>query len=216
MTLVAFRTGLPLTAPSCPVLHLPPGSRAPLALLLGLALSGCDGSTLGRVSVEEPLEPPIRVPGAPLSGALPLTLGVFALDVQSTEGYASEEADFVTEVRIRALELVIDPSSEDASTDQFENGMPDDFGFLSSIDLFIEAEFDGATQRARLGGLPQNDPAFDTGARTLSLQMTDVDILDYIEADDGYRVEISASGEAPPDDVVFGGTVTYRIGVGFD
>lgn len=187
----------------------------PVALMVMLAVAGCSDSTLGRFSVDEPL-PLTRVPGAGIGGVLPLTLSAFALDVTSSDAYAQQDFDFVTEITLPAVTLFIDDSSEDAETDRLENGMPDDFSFLSSIDLHIEASIEGQTRRARLGGLPMNDPAFAQGARSLSLQMTGIDILDFVEASGGYRVEISATGEAPPDDVVFGGDVTYRVGVGFD
>lgn len=178
-------------------------------------LASCSGTTLGRFSVEEPL-PPSRVAGLGLASSLPLTLSAFALDVTASDAYAQEDFDYVTEIRIPTIELVIDDSSEDARSDRIEDGMPDDFSFLSSIELFIEASIDGRTQRARLGGLPENDPAFAEGARMLSLQMSNIDILRYVEAPGGYRVEINATGNAPPDDVVFAGAATYQVGVGFD
>ena len=214
--------------PSTPVRTLRPSptvparalSRAapPGALLAALLLGACgdDGATLGTASVDEEL-PPTTVPGAPVAGVLPATLPPLALDIASTDEYASEDyARIVTEITIPDLSLSVAPGSEDADEDRLEDGMDDDLSFLSSIELFIAATIDGVERTERLGGIPGNDPRLDpdVAARTVELDMTRVDILDFVEAPGGYAVRIEVGGVAPPDDVTFDGDVTYRVGLG--
>ena len=204
-------------------------SRGPSALLCALGtalmLGACggdddNGTTLGTATVEEDL-PETRVQGAgPVVGVLPDVLPPLALDVTETDEY--ERGDFasvVTRISIEGLTLAVaSPESENNETDSFgaEDGMPDDLSFLNGLDLYIVATIDGERQIERLGGLPENDPALDPdrAARTLELDMTGVNILDFVEAPEGYVVRMEVGGELPPDDVVFGGTIEYEIGFG--
>lgn len=187
-------------------------------ILAATALGACGGSTtLGSISVDEELGP-TRVPGSVVNGVLPAALPPLALDVTTTEAYASGDHDHVTKISIPELRLTVAPNSEDADEDRLENGVPDDLSFLSGIDLYIVATMDDGTERTeRLGGVPENDPRLDpdAAARTVALDMTGVDILDFVEASGGYAVRIDVKGLAPPDDVVFDGDVRYRVGVGF-
>ena len=190
----------------------PARAAAPaLALLLGAC--GDDGTTLGTASIDEEL-PPTTVPGIAatgVAGVLPAVLPPIALDVTRSDEYASEDyASIVTAITIPALSLSVAPGSED---DDLDDGMPDDLSFLSGIELFIGAD---GREDVLLGGIPENDPRLDPAeaARTVALDMTEVDILDFVEAPGGYEVRIEVSGFAPPDDVTFDGDVTYRIGLG--
>ena len=183
-------------------------SAAATALLLGAC--GDDGTTLGSASIDEEL-PPTTVPGAGVAGVLPAVLPPLALDVTQSAEYASEDyGSIVTEITIPALSLSVTPDSED---DDLDDGMPDDLSFLSGIELSISA--DGLEDEV-LGSIPENDPRLDPAeaARTVALDMTEVDILDFVEAPGGYEVRIEVVGSAPPDDVTFDGDVTYRIGLG--
>ena len=216
--------------PSIPARPHRPSPAAPIApsgapsnipsgvLLVALLLGACgdDDATLATASIDEEL-PPTTVPGSLVAGVLPATLPPLALDVTSTEKYVSEDySRLVTEITIPALSLSVAPGSEDADRDALEDGMDDDLSFLSSIDLFITAAVDGAERTARLGGIPANDPRLDpdVAARTVELDMTRTDILDFVEAPGGYEVRIDVGGFAPPDDVTFDGDVTYRVGLG--
>jgi hypothetical protein len=49
----------------------------------------------------------------------------------------------------------------------------------------------------------------------LLLTTIGVDILDYVEAENGYEISVSGSGTVPPDEVIFDGEARYRLGLGF-
>ena len=209
--------------------HAPrrPTARSPFvlpALAVATALGACggggEGTTLGTVSIDEDL-PPTRVRGVgPVPQVLPTVLPALPLDVESTEAYRSGDYASITRVAITELSLsVLSPESEDNERETFgaEDGMADDLSFFSRIDLYIVAEIDGEQQERLLGGLPENDPSLDPDppARVLELDMTGVDILDFVEAEGGYEVRLVVNGTVPPDDVVFDGEVEYEVGVGF-
>ena len=197
---------------------LPPAALAAL-LALGACGGGGEGTTLGTVTIDEDL-PPTRVQGAgPIAGrVLPTVLPAMALDVERTDAYESGDYASITRIAVSGLELSVrSPESEDAGSDTFEDGMPDDLSFFDRLDVYIVAEIDGRQQTRLLGGLPENDPALDPdrAARTVALDMTGVDILDFVEAEGGYEVRLQVGGTLPPDDVVFDGEVEYEVGVGF-
>ena len=191
------------------------------ASLLGACGDDGDGTTLATVTIDEDL-PPTRVQGAgPTAGVVPLdgVLPALTLDVTKTEAYESGDyGDVVTRISVDALALSVrSPESEDVDSDSFraEDGMPDDLSFLSGLELYIVAKGEDREPEL-LGLLPDNDPALDPDrrARTLELEMTGVDILDFVEAPGGYEVRMDVAGTLPPDDVVFDGTVGYGVGFG--
>jgi len=200
----------------------PPRSRTATSLagacvvVASALVGGCDdGATLGRFTVDEDI-PETRVAGGGL--ATTLLPGAFApiqLDVESEEEFGSQEFSVVNSITVRRITLDIAGSSEDAETDRSENGMPDDFDFLSSLEVFIEAEIDGETRRVSLARLAEGDPQLEGGNRQLTLDTTGENILPFVEADGGYVLSSTASGSPPPDDVVFEGSVAYRVSVGF-
>ena len=180
-----------------------------------LLIYGCSGTTLARISVDETL-PETRVEGVGITNILPLTLSSMALDVTSAEAYASEEFDYTTEIKIRSLAFSITDSSTDHNEDAFEDGIDDNFDFISSLDLYIKATIDGEEKQTRIAYLGAEDSQIGSGASQLSLSVENVDILSYVEADGGYEVLVNATGEVPPDAVVFDGQIVYRVGIGFD
>lgn len=181
---------------------------------LMLGLSGCEGTTLGHFDTEETL-PETRVEGSTITSVLPTVLPPIALDVTSTESFAGEDYDYLTSIQIESLELDITESSTDQSEDTLEDGEPDSFDFLSSMEIYIQAEIDGETSQTLIGSIPESDPQLGASAQSISFTMTGVDILDYVESDTGYDIQILASGQAPQDAVIFDGSVEYRVGVGF-
>ena len=193
--------------------------RFSLANILLLApffavLSACDGTTLGHFDVDETL-PETRIEGTAALALLPPVLPPMMLDVSSSEEFQSEEFDFINSIQIDELTLIISSSSTDQSEDTLEDGEPDNFDFLSDIEIYIEAVFDGQSERELLGVIDENDPQLSAGAQSIDFTLTGTNILRFVEADAGYAVQIEASGEAPPDAVLFGGGVVYRVGVGF-
>ena len=193
--------------------HLLP--HVTLLAALSAALSGCSGTTLGHFDVDETL-PETRVEGSAVIGLLPADVfPPIALDVSSSEEFQSEDYDFLTSIQLDELTLIITASSTDENEDSLEDGEADNFNFLSGIEIFIQAEFDGQSQEALIGFIDADDPQLSAGAQSIDFTLTGTDILQYVEADAGYAVQIEASGESPPDAVIFGGDVVYRVGVGF-
>ena len=182
---------------------------------VGFGLSGCSGTTLGHFDTDESL-PESRVEGSAIASILPAFFPALALDVESSESFESEEFDFLTSIQLESLTLEITESSTDQSEDSLEDGNADNFNFLSSIEIFIQAEIDGETQQELVGSIPESDPQLSASAQSISFTMTGIDIKDFVESDSGYEVQIQASGEAPRDAVIFDGTVGYRVGIGFD
>lgn len=181
---------------------------------LSLALSACSGTTLGHFDSDENL-PETRIESSAIASFIPSVLPSQNLDVSSSESFQQEEFDYLTSIEIEALSLEITDSSTDTSNDTLEDGEPDNFNFMSGVDIYIEAEFDGQTNRELIGSVPEDDSQLTDSVQTLNFTMTGLDVLDYVEAESGYSVQIQASGESPPDAVIFDGEVSYRVGIGF-
>ncbi|MEM7259666.1 MAG: hypothetical protein AAF404_20010 [Pseudomonadota bacterium] len=184
------------------------------AALGGSALTGCSDVTLGHFSVDEEI-PESTVQGIGLSQTLPLTFATFPMDVTSQAAYQQEDFDYLTEVSLRRLVLSIDNKSDMPEHDAFEDGNDDNFDFLSSLEISVEAVLDGQEQSVVVARLTEDDPQIASGTRELQLTTTGADILDFIEAEGGYEVTIDGRGTVPPDDVIYAGKATYRLGLGF-
>lgn len=184
--------------------------------IAAVVMSGCsvEGKTLGQFNVEEDIAE-TRVQGGGFGALLPTALPPFQLDIESESEFSGEEYSVVNAIHITGIALEITATSEDTDTDRIENGMPDDFSFIESLEFSIEASFDGEVQRDVLASLPSGDPQLEVGGRKLSLITSAIDILPYVEADGGYRLVTSASGTPPADDVYFDGKVDYKVSVGF-
>jgi hypothetical protein len=179
-----------------------------------LLLTACDGTTLGSFRADEEI-PAIRVEGGGLVTVLPAEFTPFNLDVKSSTAFESNSYDVLNEIKITDIRLLILPESENTETDTNENGVADDFSFISSLSLYIQAEIDGAVQRELIAELPEEFAENSDGVREITMQVKDLDILDFVESSGGYTIESEATGSAPADDVVFGGNVDYRVKFGF-
>lgn len=187
----------------------------PFILFALIAAAGCANTTLARFSTSEDV-PETRVQGAGLINALPLTLSTLKLDVSSTEAYQNADYDYVTEIKLSGLSFDITASSTDHNTDSFEDGVDDNFDFIEGMELHIQATFDGAEHKTRIAYLDEQDAQVGSSTQHLVLSTDSVDILDYVEAADGYEIIVSATGSVPPDDVIFDGTAIYKVGIGFN
>jgi hypothetical protein len=191
-----------------------------LTQVLSLALAtltttfACSDTTLTRFNVDERLEE-TTVQGVGFGNVLPLTLSELNADIEQQESYGQEDFDYVTEIRMTSLSLAIVEASDDPERDSFEDGNEDNFDFVESLNLYIQANIGGTEQKESIAFLASTDPQIATSSRRISLETTGIDILDYVEADSGYQVVIEGSGNVPPDDVIFNGDVVYRVGVGF-
>ena len=172
--------------------------------------SACD-TTLGSRSDTESL-PVFTIPGAPVPSQLEIALSLALPNPAIDLGSGSS---FVTSVTVRNLTLNILAISD---TDDIEDGAEDSFDFLTGLDIFIRADFDGRTNELLVATLPDGDPQFGSAARELSLTVTssNTDVLDFLEASGGYEVILNVSGNVPPDNIIIGGTLRYRVGLGLD
>jgi hypothetical protein len=181
------------------------------AVVASAVLSACSDTTLGSFSADEPI-PVQTIPSIGL--AIPLTLPPIniPLDIENTSAYQNANFDFVTFVRLKSVTLELDPSTD---SDPLEDGNLDDMDFISELQVYLSAEIDGVDKTELIASLPPGDPQIGSGVRKLELTTTGVDVLDYIEAPNGYNMAVSVSGITPLDEVVIGGSVSYRVGIGF-
>ncbi len=177
-------------------------------------LSGCSDVTLGHFNVDETM-PESTIQGVGLSQTLPLSFATVPMDVTSQASYQQEEFDYLTEVKLRELSLDISQKSDMPEHDSFEDGNADNFDFVSGLEVEIVASINGEDTSAVIARLPADDEQIASGTRLLQLTTTGVDILEFIEADGGYEISVNGNGTVPPDDVIFAGTATYRVGFGF-
>jgi len=152
--------------------------------------------------------PTVTIPGAAIPSELTLLLDL-AIDSE----ILGVEADsrFLTFARIRNLRLNILNISEN---DNLEDGAEDSFDFLFGLTVAIRATIDGIEQEEIVAFLPDGDPQIGSAARALDLTVVDLDVLDYLQAAGGYELVLAITGVVPPDAVILGGDVRYRIGVG--
>lgn len=172
-------------------------------------LSACDlGVTLGTRAMTEAL-PVVSIPGATLPADLSFSIGL-ALD--SPEIDIGSEANFVTFVRARNIQLqILDSSEQDAN----EDGALDSFDFLTGLEVSIRAQFNGVVNELPIARLPDGDPQFGTAARILDLTViSDADIFDFLLAPGGYDIVLNLTGTIPADTVVVSGFVRFRVGLG--
>ena len=176
-----------------------------------LLLVSCSDTTLGSRSFEESLDQ-IVIPGAPVNiGALTLPDIKFPLDLRNQEGYSA--LSVITSVHVRYATFTVSSSSDDPSRDQFADNNPDNFDFLSSVVLSLEATIDGVSRRTQVASLPEGDPQVASNATVLNLVVDDIDIRDFVEAPD-VQLVVSAAGTVPLDFVIIDPVVGFRVGIG--
>lgn len=187
-----------------------------LSTVTAVLLAGCLGAITVVFNVEEPV-PEQTVPGDPLQELLgDGDFDPVGMDVTMEQEYQQEEFDYVKTLELTALSFSITADSTNPSVDTLEDGQPDDFSFIDQIDVVIQANIGGTDQSEVIAYLNSGDPQLDPGNSTINLTTTGVNILDYMEAPGGYTIEIQATGNLPPDDVIFDGLATYRVTAGLN
>ena len=183
------------------------------AALCCASVFGCSDTTLGSRSFEETLGPE-TIPGAFIQ--IPLNIPDLRFPINLTEqpGYDEDDLDFVTSVKIRTVEFQIAPDSEDPERDPFRDGNPDTFDFLSSLRISLAATIDGVDTTALIADLPISDPQIASNTQSLSLNVEDRDIRDFIEAPGGSQLVVSVEGVTPVDFVRVSANIRYRVGIG--
>lgn len=162
-----------------------------------VALTGCAG--IGDFDVRRSIGEQ-RVQGNPLAGILGDLFAVpIPMDVDIASETDARDTGPAQRAHLAALKLRITATSEGASD-------TDDFGFLDSVDVFIESTRPSS-------GLPRTRiaQAVDIASdRDLPFDVVQsVDVLPY--ADEGSRFVSEVEGRVPGDDVSFDGTFTVTI-----
>lgn len=183
-------------------------------LVVALALASCSNGVIAHIDIDQDV-PETVVNGNVLGGTLPGAFPEIPLDVTSESAYEQEDGRLVQTVQLDALFLSITANSTDPSRDSLEDGRADNFDFLDSLTVVILATINGEASEAQIATLPTGDPQLGSSQSQVALQTTGVDILPYVEAPDGYRIQVRATGQLPPDDVAFNGVARYRVGIGF-
>lgn len=192
--------------------------RSASALIAGAMLAaGCTDRDvrLFDFDVTESL-PEVAINGNPLGGALTGGPSPVTANMQAEAEFQQQDFDYVARVSVTDLRFRITANSTNPSTDALEDGNPDTFDFLDSVEVRIEAVIAGATRSAAIASLPSGDSQLGNGSSSIVLNTTGVDVLPYIEAAGGYKLRILVSGSIPPDDVLFDGQATYRVVAGLD
>lgn len=173
--------------------------------LLSLCLPGCfflqpDGSLVSFPIVYTLDEQTVQgnLLGGLLGGLLGLELG---LELDLEEETRARNTGPAQHVYLDELELTITPTAESG----FDR---DDFDFLESIEIHVESRRPGSSLPRRR--IAYRDPTPD-GARTLSLTIENVDLIDYVN--EGAVLTATASGRQPLDDVTFDGHLTLIVEV---
>ncbi len=184
-----------------------------LALLTTvLALTACNDGALTHKDVSQTI-PPTTVTGNPTGGTLPTEFPPVSVNVTTEPGYDEDDFDYIQSIQVDRLTLTITPESDQ---DANEDGIPDNFDFASSVELYIIANLNGnQPSEALLGSVPAGNTQLSSAQRSITVAMTNIDISPYVQAPGGYQVQIRGTGNLPPDDVIFTGLANYRIGLGF-
>jgi len=187
---------------------------ATMSLLAGVVfMASCSGGVIGHVDVEQAF-PSVTVQGNATGGLLPPSFASFTVDVTQEPSYQNGDFDFAKTIQLDSLMLTITSDSEGA-TDNIEDGSPDNFDFVDSMQIYVMGTFNGQSEEVLVASLATGDPQLNSQRRNIVLEMTGADILGFVEAPGGYQVQVRASGNLPPDDVIFNGRAVYRVGVGF-
>jgi hypothetical protein len=165
--------------------------------LTGSLLSGC--INVGDFDVDRTIAEQ-RVRGNALAGLLDTLFAVpIPMDVDIASETAARDAGPAQSARLTELVLDITAAAEGPS-DQ------DDFGFLDSVQVFVEStKADTTLPRTRIAQALEIAPS-----RRLSFEVvSSVDVLPY--AEEGSRFVSEVEGTVPPDDVAFAGSFRLRV-----
>jgi hypothetical protein len=172
-------------------------ARLAALALSGSLLSGC--VNVGDFDVERTIAEQ-RVAGNPLAGLLDTLFAVpIAMDVDIASETAARDAGPAQAAHLKGLALDVTATAEGPSDE-------DDFGFLDSVEVFIESTRPDTTlPRTRIAQALDIAPS-----RRLTFDVvSSVDVLPYSE--EGSRFVSEVEGTVPPDDVTFAGRFTLRV-----
>jgi hypothetical protein len=174
-----------------------PNSTRTLALLPFSLLPAC--ASVGDFDVDRTIAEQ-RVTGSPIAGLLGDLFAVpIPMDVNIESETAARDAGPAQAARHPALMLQISDTSEGP-------GDTDDFGFLDSVDVFIESTRQGTRlPRTLIARAADIEPSPRLDFEVLRA----VNVLPY--AEEGSRFTSEVEGRVPPDDVSFAGRFTLRV-----
>jgi hypothetical protein len=171
--------------------------RIALALLAFHLLPAC--ASVGDFDVERTIAEQ-RVQGSPLAGLLGDLFAVpIPMDVNIASETSARDSGPAQAAHLKALTLEITGTDEGS-------GDTDDFGFLDSVDVYIEStSSDTSLPRTLIAEATDIEPS----ARLDFEVVRSVNVLPYSE--EGSRFTSEVEGSVPPDDVSFAGRFTLRV-----
>jgi hypothetical protein len=171
--------------------------RIAIALPTLLLLPAC--ASIGDFDVERTIAEQ-RVMGSPIAGLLGDLFQVpIPMDVNIASETAARDAGPAQAAHLKALVLQISDTDQGA-------GDTDHFGFLDSVDVFIESTRSGTSlPRTRIAQATD----IEASSRLEFQVIRSVNVLPYSE--EGSRFTSEVEGSVPPDDVSFAGRFTLRV-----
>ena len=121
----------------------------------------------------------------------------FSFTLNLEQETKSRGTSLASSVKLKAMYLELTAAS----------GEPN-FDWLQTLDVFVESTKAGTTlPKVKIASLP----AVARGVRKLVLAVESANLLQYVK--EGTKVSATARASAPAHDAVFGGAITFRIGV---
>lgn len=130
----------------------------------------------------------------------------FALDVDA--GVLEGESYSITSVQVASMDVWIHESS---SFDSGEDGLPDDFAFFDSVEVYIEADVGGEIVRTLVASVSPGDEQLTPGSTNVSLEVTGAELVALMSAPGGSVFTVDIEGTVPPDDVAIAGMIIFSV-----
>jgi hypothetical protein len=129
-----------------------------------------------------------------------------ALDVDA--GVLADGSYVITSVRATSVDVWIDGSS---AFDSGEDGVADDFAFLDSAQVYLEAEVGGEIVRTLVARVGAGDGELQPGSDYVALEATGAELVALMSAPGGCVFTVDLTGAVPPDDVAIAGTIVFHV-----
>ncbi len=184
-------------------------------VFLAVLCTGCLDSDEGFLHFSFTIDqdvPEQTLPGDPLLALLPpSSLPDIPIPVDAGGEINSQAFDHLVRIRLKQLVFAISTSSSDPAVDTTEPDppTPDDWSFLDSVEIWIRHPV--TSEEALIAYIAAGDPQLEPGTTAIVFNCLDTDMLDYFDSAYNTTLIIRAVGTVPPDNVIFGGSVTLKV-----